>query len=157
MLKVYVSTKEDMPSVHPDDWFKNVFDESLMLEPFAKKIIKEISKCDVVSENLVISEILGAIAPEMIGTGCKALLMMRYAEEESRIMNIHWVGENVYPYIQEALQGKDFTIIAGYAFDYYTDEGIHKDDPILILNNNKYVYSNVELMEEIFRAKGVIQ
>lgn len=108
---INVDIKSNEAGVNPDAWFENVFDDSLLLTDFSRRVLKDVAKCKVVSENLVISDVLGPISPSMIGSGVKAVLYLMYGG--SKFLNSYWMGDNLIPFIQEVSKYKDVNLRLG--------------------------------------------
>lgn len=75
MLYISFNEKEDTLRL-VDDYFNFQRDDSWLNDDLVKKMIKDIDKSDVISENLIISPVLGPIPPERLSTGVKALIIM---------------------------------------------------------------------------------
>lgn len=72
----------------PDDYirdvpmyFKHHLDMSILNNDFIKMMVKDVDNTELVSENLAISPVLGAISPEKLSGGVKALILM-YAQNK---------------------------------------------------------------------------
>lgn len=124
-------------SVNPDHWFNRVFDTKNLLTDFSKDMLLNVSQCEVISEYLVISKVLGAVPPEHIGTGVKAVLYMMYGENEFGPMDTHWLGNNLVKYIMDIGRVKDLEITTDRFLPLFIDGNYQKGDKVRLKNNGK--------------------
>lgn len=149
-----IDVNGDSREMNPDGWFKNVFDENLLMEEFPKRMIKEISKCEVISPYLVISDILGGVSSEWIGSGCKAVLAMKYADPEDGVVNLKWCGDNLVPYIREVVEDKDVVVHCSRLFPIFSKDYGEYSKGVMVKNSGKICYSALELYDEIDKFLG---
>ena len=95
MLKVYFGNNEKALK-SGDGYFDNWLDDDCLETEFAKEVVREIDKSELISKNLVQSPVIGAVPPKFLSGGAKSLLILRFSDVE---MNITAFGENCYPYI----------------------------------------------------------
>ena len=55
MLKIYFG--DSGLDFNPDSWFRSWFDRKNLLTDFTKRMLKEVAKCEVLGENLIVSDI----------------------------------------------------------------------------------------------------
>lgn len=135
----------------PKSWFKHVFDWDILLEDdFIKRMVKEVSKCDIIGPNLVVSEVLGPVSPEWIGDGCKAVIAMKYADpEEYGIVDLCWVGDNLIPYIREVCKDKDVEVTCDRLFPYLSERYGKFDGCAMVKNSGKVFTDCIEMYDEM--------
>lgn len=105
MFKVHYGNTER--ELTPDSWFADVCDREVLLTDFSKKLLKEVSGCEVLGENLIVSDVLGPISPERMGSGCLALLYLMYEDDEKYGgIATRWLGDNLAPYLREIARVK---------------------------------------------------
>lgn len=75
-----------------DVYFGNTYEDTWVTASFAKDVIKDIDKSEVLSAYCIQSPILGQITPSQLSGGTKTLLLM-YNEPE-RIFNASTCGDN---------------------------------------------------------------
>jgi hypothetical protein len=121
-----------------------------LLTDFSKRLLKEISKCDVISENLVISEILGPISPDRVGSGVKAVLYMMYEENKEKYgyIDIHWCGDNLIPFIREVCSQKDVGINCDRMFPYLSSRYGKFNGGLKVVNTGHVFYSGLDFFME---------
>ena len=137
--------------VSPDDWFKNVCDWGVIKEEFPRRMLKDISKCEVIDRNVLVSEILGGISPECVGSGCKAVLYMLYGKNEFGPIDLSWCGDNIMPYVREVGKMVDVEVTSE-RFLKYIDES--KGEEVMLKNNGKIYKTNKELFDAMI-AEGL--
>lgn len=154
MLTVNVCLNTE--GVDPDSWFKRVFDTQYLLTDFSKNMILNVSQCEVISEHLVISKVLGAVPPEYIGTGVKAVLYMMYGDNEFGPMDTHWLGDNLVKYIMDIGRVKDLEITTDRFLPLFIEGNSQKGDKVRLKNNGRvyedsgsFVDACLEFMEGI--------
>ncbi len=140
MLKIFFGNMDDVV-FNTSIYFNNTYNQKWIVSSFGKKIIKEIDKSDVISENLIDSPFLGPISPEKLSGGVKTLLLMK--NDKNKIFNATTCGDNCAKFILEIAEKKDLTINLRYIMNF----GDFKN-PILILNTNKLVNNMDELILE---------
>ena len=59
-----------------DFYFKYLFDEEWMEDPFVKEMIRDVDKSEVVAPHIIESPVLGPILPEVLSGGVKTLMMI---------------------------------------------------------------------------------
>lgn len=151
MLIINVNGNRDL-EMDPDGWFENVFDETLLMEDFSKRMLREVAQCEVISPNLVISDVLGAVPPEWIGSGCKAVLVMKYSNPgEDGIVNLHWCGNNLIPYIREVVDSKDVEVNSNILFPIFSKGYGEYRGKVMVKNSGKVFSSGIELFDEILK------
>ena len=80
-------------------YFDNTYLDNWITDPFAKKIIKNIDKGEVLSPQAVDTKALGVIPVTKISGGTKTLLLMH--NEPNKIYNASTCGNNCAKYILE--------------------------------------------------------
>lgn len=117
MLKVHVSS--DYPSNcirnvngyfnlnKKKDWFNN---------DLVKRIIKEIDNTDAIKDEYLESPVFGAISPDKLSCGCKAVILM--AVLDNKIIYATKCGNNCVQMILEVAKFKDVEISLHYLVSY---------------------------------------
>lgn len=136
MLSVYFG---DMPKAIYDtsSYFDNTYLDSWITDDFAKSIIKDIDKSEVVGPKLIDSKALGSIPVTSLSGGTKTLILMYH--EPHKIFNASTCGDNCAKWILKIAKEKDITINLRHIMDF----GKGKFD-IRILNNDKIVHNMEE-------------
>ncbi len=136
MLSVYFG---NMPKAIYDtsSYFDNTYLDSWITDDFAKSIIKDIDKSEVVGPKLIDSKALGSIPVTSLSGGTKTLILMYH--EPHKIFNASTCGDNCAKWILKIAKEKDITINLRHVMDF----GKGKFD-IRILNNDKIVHNMEE-------------
>ena len=81
MLNIYFG---DMPSAiyNTEIYFKNTYEDSWILDDFAKKVIKKVDGSDVIDAQAIKSPVLGIIPPTELSGGVKTLLLIKNCPDE---------------------------------------------------------------------------
>ena len=132
-----------------DGWFENQLGCEYLETEFSKSVIKRIDKSEVYDRNLIISPVLGGIPPERLSGGSKALICIKYTDW---IFSITAMGENCYPILAEIAKEKDILMTCDSSVLLFKYGGFKE---VYIENTSKIVRSDLELIDEILKCKGV--
>ncbi len=138
MLKIYFGEMENVLH-NVETYFKNQMEESWLEDSFAKEVIADVDKSELVSSHCIISPVLGQIPPVSLSGGTKALLLMKNQNE--RIVNASNCGDNCAKWILKLGQMQDLTINLNHVIDF--GKGAFEAE---ILNDNTTVHSMKELV-----------
>jgi hypothetical protein len=131
------------------DYF-NIFKEKEWFNrPTVKRIIKNIDKSDAIQDEYIQSPVLGAIPPQSLSDGCKAVILMEVLEGA----NIYGTrcGDNCVPDILEIASRKDITITLYHAMKFPD-----KFDAYLV-DLDKYIHSREEFIDEYYKFIRKVQ
>lgn len=121
---LFCDCKDTILSV--DRYFDNWFDETYLDDDYAKRIVSEVDKCEVISPYNIISPVLGSISYTLLSGGCKALLMLKYMDDVK--IDFSYLGGNCYQLLVDIAKEKDICI--------YSSEPV----PLLRLTDLKELY-----------------
>ena len=138
MLSIYYG---DMPEAvfNTAVYFKNVYEDAWITDPFSKKMILDVDKSVVLGEAVIDSPVLGKIAPVSLSGGVKTLILIQ--NEPQTIFNASTCGDNCAKWILEIGKRQDITINLRHLLDF--GEGSFD---ICILNTGNIVHSMKELV-----------
>lgn len=139
MLRVYFGKRENA-IYNTSVFFKHTYNDSWIVDPFAKTIIKDIDNSEVVSANSIISPVLGNISPLQLSGGVKALLLMKNVQR--KIFNASNCGDNCAKWILDIAKNKDVAINLYHIMNFGPEEF-----EIKIMNNRKIVHNMEELIQ----------
>lgn len=107
MLRIYFG---DMPSAiyNTEVFFKNTYEDSWLLDDFAKKVIRKVDDSEVVDAHAINSPVLGMIPPTDLSGGVKTLLLIK--NRPDMVFNSSTCGDNCAKFILELAKEKDVTI-----------------------------------------------
>lgn len=138
MLNIYFG---EMPEAiyNTSLYFDNTYLDSWITDDFAKKIIKDVDKSEVISAKMVDSKALGAIPVTSLSGGTKTLLLIRNQPE--KIFNASTCGNNCAKWILKIAKESrtDITINLRHIMDFGD-----KSFEIRILNNDTVVHNMQE-------------
>lgn len=118
------------------DWFNN---------DYVRKIIKDIDGVTAVKDEYMEEPILGAMSPERLSSGCKALILL-YTVPDINIYASR-MGDNCAKYIIDISKEKDITITLHHAMLFPCDFEAR------ILDNGVITHSAEEYLHEYFDWK----
>ena len=138
MLNIYYG---EMPDAiyNTAVYFKNVYQDDWLTDPFAQRMIKGVDKSKVLDKHLIESKALGLIPPTELSGGVKTLLLI-YNQPE-KVFNASTCGDTCAKYILMMAKKKDITINLHHIMDF--GDGSFE---IKILNNGQIVHSMKELV-----------
>lgn len=141
MLRVWFGEKENA-IYNTSVFFKNRYEDEWLLDDFAKEIVRDIDKSEIVDANVIQSPVLGNISPLQLSGGVKTLILMKHMP--GKIFNASTCGDNCAKWILSLAEEQDFTINLHHIMNFGTGEF-----EIRILNENKLV---VHTMQEFLCA-----
>ena len=143
MLNIYFG---DMPSAiyNTEIYFKNTYEDSWILDDFAKKVIKEVDGSDVIDAQAIKSPVLGVIQPTELSGGVKTLLLIKNCPNE--VFNASTCGDNCARFILELAKEKDITINLRHIMDFGNAKFSAK-----ILNDDSIVHGMDEFLFAVAR------
>lgn len=127
-------------------YFDNTYLDSWLEDNFSKRIIKNIDKATVLSNNAIDSKALGVIPVKQLSGGVKTLLLMQH--DASKIFNASTCGDNCAKWILRIAKDADHDIIINLR--HVMDFG-DKPFEIRIINTDTIVYS----MDEYVATAGM--
>ena len=140
MLSVFFG---EMPEAvyNTNVYFQNQYKDSWITKPLSRKMILDIDKSEVVSENLIQSPVLGAISPNQLSGGVKTLILM--ANDKGHVFNASTCGDNCAKWILQLGAKEKLVINLRHLMDFGPGEF-----KIKVLNTGKVVKNMSELVAE---------
>lgn len=125
------------------------FDLEDLMDPFCKKIIKEIDKSEVIGPNLIQSPVLGPIPPSQLSGGSKAL-MLTY--KTNIIVSTANMGNNCADLLFELSNIKDILIIDNSEF-IIPEKAFYKSKVAIV--DKKKVYTDFyTFMQDVYALRS---
>ena len=123
----------------PSIYFKNTYQPEWLMEPFAKAMIRDVDRSEVVGPQLIQSPVLGPIPPERLSGGVKTLILIWQVPE--KVFNASNCGDNCAPWLLKMGKERDITINLRHLMEF-------GDAPfeIEILNTGTIVHTMRELI-----------
>lgn len=123
----------------PSIYFKNTYQPEWLMEPFAKAMIRDVDRSEVVGPQLIQSPVLGPIPPERLSGGVKTLILIWQVPE--KVFNASNCGDNCAPWLLKMGKERDVTINLRHLMEF-------GDAPfeIEILNAGTIVHTMRELI-----------
>lgn len=120
-------------------YFKNVYEDSWITDPFSKEMILDVDKSTVLGNGVIDSPVLGKIAPVSLSGGVKTLMLIN--NEPQKIFNASTCGNNCAKWILKIGEIQDVTINLRHLMDFGQETfDIH------ILNTGQIVHNMKELV-----------
>lgn len=120
-------------------YFKNVYEDSWITDPFAKEMILDVDKSIVLGNAVIDSPVLGKISPTALSGGVKTLILIK--NEPEKIFNASTCGDNCAKWILKMAEDRDVTINLRHLMNF--GKGPFE---IRILNTNQIVHNRKELV-----------
>lgn len=138
MLNIFYG---DMPEAiyNPSVFFKNVYDESWIVEPFTKEMIKDVDKSTVIGPRIIDSPVLGGITPRELSGGVKTLILIDHVPD--KVFNASACGDNCAKWLLKIGEKRDVTINLRHIMDF-GDE----DFCIRVQNTGQLIHNMDELL-----------
>lgn len=144
MLQVYLGDCEN-EIYNPPVYFINQYEDEWLENDFAKKMIMDVDKSEVVGPHLIQSPVLGPISPRELSGGVKTLLLLAF-DTSGKIFNATACGDNCAKWILEIAKTKPLTISLHHSMNFGDGEYTIK-----IMNNGVIVHNQEEWLNEVYR------
>lgn len=141
MLNIIYGDNEDFIN-DVDTYFYNTYNKKWLTDKFSIQIIKDVDKSEVISENLIVSPVLGNISPDFLSSGVKTLILINNVK--NKIFNASNCGDNCAKWILKIAESKNITINLNHIMHFGKKDFEIK---VKILNSNKLVKNMKELIE----------
>lgn len=107
MLNIFFG---DMPEAiyNTEVYFKNTYQDQWLEDDFAKRVIENVDKSQVLDTHLIKSPVLGLIPPVMLSGGTKTLLLIK--NNPDLVFNASTCGDNCARFILELARQRNVTI-----------------------------------------------
>lgn len=137
MLKIFFG---DMPKAiyNTEVYFKNKYQDSWLLDPMTREMIKSIDDSVVVGDKVIDSPYLGMIPPTSLSGGVKTLILIQ--NEPKTVFNASTCGDNCVKWLLELAKEKDITVNLNHIMDF------GKDFEVYVLNEKKTVNNMRDLI-----------
>ena len=120
-------------------YFKNVYEDSWITDPFSKEMILDVDRSVVLGGGVIDSPVLGKIGPNSLSGGVKTLILIK--NEPQTIFNASTCGDDCAKWILKIAELQDVTINLRHLMDFGNGRfNIH------ILNTDQIVHSMKELV-----------
>ena len=121
-------------------YFKYDYEDDWIVDPFVKKMIKDVDKSAVLDSGVIDSPVLGKIPPVCLSGGVNTLILVNF--EIDKLFNASTCGDNCAKWILEIAKQKDLTINLRHMMNFGKDT----DFEIKIKNGGEVVHSMKELI-----------
>lgn len=138
MLNIYYG-KMQAAIFNTSVYFKNVYEDRWITDPFTKTMIQDIDQSTVLDSAVIDSPVLGKIAPTSLSGGVKTLILIK--NEPQTVFNASTCGDNCAKWILKIAEMQDITINLRHLMDFG-----NAPFTIRILNTNEIVHSMKELI-----------
>ena len=133
----------DMPEAiyNTSAYFDNTYQEEWLFTPFARDVIKDINRSEVISGEAISHPVYGIIPPTKLSGGVKTLILV--ANVPDKVFNFSTCGDNCAKWLLKLAEDRDVTVNLRHLMDF--GRGKFK---IKVLNTGKIVESMGELVYE---------
>lgn len=138
MLNIYFGDMSDA-IYNTKVFFDNAYEDEWLLDEFAKRLIKEIDKSEVIDAQMIKSPVLGVISPTALSGGTKTLLLIKNYTD--KVFNASMCGDNCAKYILELARNRELTINLRHIMNF----GKRKFE-IRTLNDGRIAHDMTELL-----------
>lgn len=136
MLRVWFGDREN--SIYNTSvFFKNRYEDNWITDDFAKRVIADVDKSEVIDANSIKSPVLGNISPLQLSGGVKALILMK--NMPGKIFNASNCGDNCAKWLLRLGEQQDYTVNLYHIMDFGKGEF-----SIRILNDKKLIVHNMQ-------------
>lgn len=118
-------------------FFKNRYKDEWITDSFARKVIHDVDRSEVIDANCIESPVLGRISPLQLSGGVKALILMK--NYPGFIFNASNCGDNCAKWILELGRSKNFTINLFHVMNFGSEPF-----EIRVLNDSKLIAHNMQ-------------
>ncbi|KIR02308.1 hypothetical protein P261_01123 [Lachnospiraceae bacterium TWA4] len=136
-----------------DLYFDNVYDEDWLEDELVKEMIFDVDQSEVKGTQLIISPILGAIPPERLSGGVKALICMLKTDA---YIDLIVCGPNCEKWILKIAQIRDITVgMSGYdlCFEKMDIKALCINDQSMILDYREWILKMNEFVGHRYGRK----
>ena len=145
MLKIWIKDFAKDCIRNPNRYFDMHKEYEWFNRKDIRKIIKEIDDVDVIDGEYMRSDIFGAIRPERLSSGCKALILL-YVNPLCNVYASRCCGDNCASYILDLADETDVVITLHHIMHF------PRDFKAEILNTGKIITSRKEYIHECLIA-----
>ena len=129
----------------PDLYFDNTYEDEWLEDDLSREMVKDVDRSDLISPNLVVSPVLGAISVNRLSGGVKTLIQI--AHDSEHIYNASACGDNCAKWLLRLGQERDVLVRMGHMM-HFRDSGSDKLN-IRIDNTGEVVHSQSELNSKV--------
>ncbi len=136
MLRVWFGDRKNA-IYNTSVFFKNRYENDWITDDFAKELIRDVDRSEVIDANTISSPVLGNISPLQLSGGVKAVILMKHYPGYT--FNASKCGDNCAKWILQLGDEQNFTINLFHVMDF--GDG---DFDIRILNDKKLITHNMQ-------------
>lgn len=141
------SPEDERYIANPEDWFDNEFGEKYITGTMERDMIKDIDKCEVVSEHNVIHPLLGSMSPFDLSGTVKTLILVK--NDPGHVFNGSFMGDLAAPWLLKIGEFCNRTVRFGYLPEFKEPFKIRID------NNDKIVTTWHDLVLEAYKFMNI--
>ena len=130
---------------NPNLYFDNTYMDEWLEDELSKEMVKDVDRSDLISPNLVVSPVLGAISVNRLSGGVKTLIQI--AHDQEHVYNASACGDNCAKWLLRLGQERDVLVRMGHMMHFGDGESIRLN--IRIDNTGEVVHSQSELNRKV--------
>jgi hypothetical protein len=102
--------RDEKTLISAGGYFDHWHEDSWLLSDFAKRVVKEVDKSEIIGPHLIESQVLGPIPPATLSGGAKALLTIYNLHDKWKYSSL-MLGDNCTKFLLEIAGDKDVTVV----------------------------------------------
>lgn len=142
MLNVFFGDMKDA-IYNTSAYFKYDYEDSWIVDPFVKKMIRDVDQSAVLDSGVIDSPVLGKIPPTELSGGVKTLILVKF--EKDKVFNASTCGDNCAKWLLRIAENEDRTINLHHLMNFGKEPFT-----VRILNTNQIV----DAMDELVSIAG---
>lgn len=142
MLNVFFGDMKDA-IYNTSAYFKYDYEDSWIVDPFVKKMIRDVDQSAVLDSGVIDSPVLGKIPPTGLSGGVKTLILVKF--EKDKVFNVSTCGDNCAKWLLRIAENEDRTINLHHLMNFGKEPFT-----VRILNTNQIV----DAMDELVSIAG---
>ncbi len=147
MLTIYFGEKEN--TYYGPVWFVNSYDREWFDDPMVADMIKDVDKSHYEGGELIVSDVLGPIAPKDLSGGVKTLISIY--KNPQLVFNATSCGSNCAKWLLEIGEKEDVTVVLEYLMQFEDLEPFEikiENTGKIVRSVKEYVVAAVEALHE---------
>lgn len=146
MLKIYVGDFKENCIVNVNGYFDVYKKKEWFNNPRVKEIIKNIDRSNAVKDEYIESPVLGAIPPQKLSGGCKAVILMEVLDKSH--VYATKCGDNCVSDILKIAKEKDVEITLHHVMEF------PEHFEAMMMESGKKVTSMEEFVDEFYKIRS---
>lgn len=144
MLNIYFGEMDD--SIYDTNiYFNNSYKDAWITKDFAKLVVKDVDKSEVIDARTIKSPIFGTMSPKKLSGGTKTVLLVAF-DRSGNVFNASTCGDNCAKWLLKIAEKNKVVINLNHLMDF--GKGEFK---IKVINTGAIIHNMAELVSEAGR------